>query len=135
MSRIALTVKGLSEVLLSVSNVSTIIGLMSVLPPSLPLSRHLFPAFRKLTNRPKPELRTSIHENEDSRILCGFDHILKLPVSRRAGQRRDFSLRKLRREPLQTDVGKTNRGHRAAQLHAPACQTNLKLVDSKTGPC
>ena len=46
---------------------------------------------------------------------------LKIPrVIPRAGQRRDFPLGQLGREPLQTDVGKTDRRHRAAQLRRPA---------------
>ena len=41
---------------------------------------------------------------------------LKIPrVIPRAGQRRDFPLGQLGREPLQSDVGKTDRRHRAAQ--------------------
>ena len=46
---------------------------------------------------------------------------LKIPrVIPRAGQRRDFPLGQFRREPLQTNVGKTDRRHRAAQLRRPA---------------
>lgn len=47
------------------------------------------------------------------------DHAdLEIPrVIPRAGERCDLALGQLGREPLQADVGKTHRGHRAAQLH------------------
>ena len=46
---------------------------------------------------------------------------LEIPrVIPRAGERRDLAPRKFRREPLQPDVGKTHRRHRAAQLRRPA---------------
>jgi hypothetical protein len=38
-------------------------------------------------------------------------------VIRRAGQRRDFPLGQLGREPLHTNIRKTDGRHRAAQIH------------------
>jgi len=38
-------------------------------------------------------------------------------VIRRAGERRDFPFGQLGREPLQTDVRKTDGRHRAAKIH------------------
>ena len=50
-------------------------------------------------------------------VCKDFENMRVIP---RPGQRRDFPLGQLGREPLQTDVGKTDRRHRAAQLRRPA---------------
>src|SRR6266849_885246 len=48
-------------------------------------------------------------------------------IIRRAGQRCDLASRKLRRETLHPDVGKTDRRHRVAQMHRAKRRLTLKI--------
>ncbi len=57
---------------------------------------------------------------------------LEIPrIIRRAGQRRDFSPRKTRREPLRTDVGKTRHRHRVAQMRRAKRRLTLKIFERR----
>ena len=47
----------------------------------------------------------------------------RAPLIHRAGQQRDFPLGQLGREPLQTNVGKTDRRYRATGGNGQRCKT------------
>jgi hypothetical protein len=77
--------------------------------PSLPaLDCVIHPALRDPARRQRPARIARLHRHADLKIAR---------VIRRAGQRRDFVFSQLGREPLQTDVGKTDRRRRASKIH------------------
>ncbi|MGD0349568.1 MAG: hypothetical protein ABSB84_04545 [Verrucomicrobiota bacterium] len=68
----------------------------------------IHPTLRDPARRQRPARIARLHRHADLKIAR---------VIRRAGQRRDFVFSQLGREPLQTDVGKTDRRHCASKIH------------------